>query len=152
MATQDIRDLIAARLKGSSVEEAITIQALNDMLDEIDAAAGGGSTVAWDDVTDKPEVIAAGTTPAEARAAIGAGTSDLTIGTTSTTAKAGDYQPAWGDVTNKPSTFPATPASVVAAVSAKTEVAALTAIADPSIATAEDVANAVNSVIAALQA
>lgn len=38
------------------------------------------------------------------------------------------------------------------AVASKTQVAALTPIADPSTATAEDVANAVNAVIAALQA
>lgn len=44
-------------------------------------------------------------------------------------------------------------ASVAAAeVSAKAEVVALTPIADPSTATAEDVANAVNAIIAALQA
>lgn len=40
-----------------------------------------------------------------ARTAIGAGTSNLALGTTSTTAKAGDYAPAWTDVTGKPSTF-----------------------------------------------
>lgn len=41
-----------------------------------------------------------------ARTAIGAGTSNLAIGTTATTAKAGNYVPAWGDVTGKPATFP----------------------------------------------
>src|SRR5690606_36712862 len=40
-----------------------------------------------------------------ARSAIGAGTSNLAIGTTSTTAKAGDYVPAYSEVTGKPSTF-----------------------------------------------
>lgn len=42
---------------------------------------------------------------AAARTAIGAGTSDLIIGTTSTTAKAGDYVPSWSEITSKPSTF-----------------------------------------------
>lgn len=44
---------------------------------------------------------------AAARSAIGAGTgsSNLIIGTTSTTAKAGDYVPAWSEITSKPSTF-----------------------------------------------
>jgi len=37
-------------------------------------------------------------------------------------------------------------------VSSKAEVVALTPIADPATATAEDVANAVNAIIAALQA
>lgn len=45
------------------------------------------------------------TNASAARTAIGAGTSNLTIGTTSSTAKAGDYQPAWSEVTDKPSTF-----------------------------------------------
>lgn len=40
-----------------------------------------------------------------ARNAIGAGTSNLAIGTTATTAKVGNYTPAWGDVTGKPTTF-----------------------------------------------
>ena len=70
---------------------------------------------------------------AEARTAIGAGTSNLALGTTSTTAKAGDYD-------------------AEAVIANKTEVAALTAIADTSTATAEDVAVAVNQIIAALQA
>lgn len=39
---------------------------------------------------------------AAARTAIGAGTSNLAIGTTASTAKAGNYAPAWGDVTGKP--------------------------------------------------
>ena len=46
------------------------------------------------------------TTAAEARSAIGAGTSDLAIGTTASTAKAGNYQPTWAQVTGKPGTFP----------------------------------------------
>lgn len=37
-----------------------------------------------------------------ARSAIGAGTSNLTLGTTASTALAGNYKPAWGDVTGKP--------------------------------------------------
>lgn len=44
-------------------------------------------------IANKPAVIAAGADQASARAAIGAGTSNLAIGTTSGTAKAGDYQP-----------------------------------------------------------
>lgn len=44
----------------------------------------GGGSVAWDNITGKPAVIAA------ARTAIGAGTSSLVIGTTASTAMAGD--------------------------------------------------------------
>lgn len=54
---------------------------------------------------------------AAARTAIGAGTSSLAIGTTATTAKAGNYQPTWGQVSGKPglmteaTSAPATPES-----------------------------------------
>lgn len=53
---------------------------------------------------------------------------------------AGGGSVAWDDVSGKPSTFPASPASVEAAVAAKTEIAAL----DSESTTAE--------VVAALQA
>ena len=43
---------------------------------------------------------------AAARTLLGAGTSNLALGTTSTTAKAGDWVPSWTDVTGKPATFP----------------------------------------------
>lgn len=63
--------------------------------------------VTWDSITGKPAVIASGTTQATARQSIGAGTgnSNLAIGTTATTAKAGNYQPTWEQVTGKPTTF-----------------------------------------------
>lgn len=47
-------------------------------------------SVGWGEVTGKPAVIAAGATQEAARTAIGAGTSNLAIGTTSTTAMAGN--------------------------------------------------------------
>ncbi|MFZ2544446.1 MAG: hypothetical protein WAW80_00510, partial [Candidatus Saccharimonadales bacterium] len=52
----------------------------------------------WTTLSGKPAVIAAGADQATARAVIGAGTSNLTIGTTSSTAKAGDYTPTKADV------------------------------------------------------
>ncbi|MFZ2544498.1 MAG: hypothetical protein WAW80_00805, partial [Candidatus Saccharimonadales bacterium] len=52
----------------------------------------------WTTLSGKPAVIAAGADQASARATIGAGTSSLTIGTTSSTAKAGDYTPTKADV------------------------------------------------------
>lgn len=42
---------------------------------------------------------------AAARAAIGAGTSNLAIGTTSNTAKAGDYVPVWTEIASRPTSF-----------------------------------------------
>ena len=54
---------------------------------------GGAASVAWGDVTGKPAVIGAGADAAAARAAIGAGTgnSNLAIGTTASTAAAGNH-------------------------------------------------------------
>jgi hypothetical protein len=52
----------------------------------------------WNTITNKPAVIAAGADQASARTAIGAGTSNLVIGTSNTTAKAGDYAPTKSDV------------------------------------------------------
>lgn len=49
-----------------------------------------GGSVAWGNITGKPAVIAAGANATEARTAIGAGTSSLVIGTTASTAMAGD--------------------------------------------------------------
>lgn len=56
-------------------------------------SSGGGGEVstAWGDITDKPSVIAAGETAAAARTAIGAGTSNLQLGTTASTAAAGNH-------------------------------------------------------------
>lgn len=47
-------------------------------------------SVGWEEVTGKPAVIAAGANQAAARTAIGAGTSNLAIGTTASTAMAGN--------------------------------------------------------------
>ena len=60
---------------------------------------GAISSVTWTGITGKPAVIAAGATQADARAAIGAGTSSLAIGTTGITAKVGDYTPSSGEIT-----------------------------------------------------
>lgn len=58
------------------------------MMGTVTASSGG--SVVWDDITGKPAVIAAGTDATAARAAIGAGTSSLVIGTTASTAMAGN--------------------------------------------------------------
>lgn len=61
-----------------------------------------------DDITDATvtgKALMRAASAAAARTAIGAGTSNLALGTTSTTAKAGDYQPTWAQVTGKPTTF-----------------------------------------------
>ena len=60
---------------------------------------GPAGTTSWDGLTDKPAVIAAGATQSDARASIGAGTSNLALGSTSSTAKRGDYTPIYAEVT-----------------------------------------------------
>lgn len=71
----------------------------------------GGGVSSWDDLEDKPPVIAEGATEAEARAAIGAGVSNLTLGATSFTAKPGDYTPPIGDLPAGTTLTVATPAT-----------------------------------------
>lgn len=95
----------------------------------VDNLGGAGAT---------GKVVMKATNAEAARTAIGAGTSNITIGTTASTAKAGNYSP----TTNE----------VAASLKAKAEITALTEIADPAEATAEDVATAVNAIIAALKA
>lgn len=106
-------------------------------------------TVSWDDLTDKPTTFAP------------------TIGTTATTAKAGNYVPAWTEVTSKPTTFAPTigttattakagnytpsTAEVSTALKAKTQIAALVSpTADYADLTA--VTAAIKSIIDAIKA
>lgn len=74
-------------------------------------SGGGGVAATWDTLEGKPDFIAAGDTQAAARAAIGAGTSNLVIGTTATTAMAGDTPiPAastWSTLSGKPAVIAA---------------------------------------------
>lgn len=79
------------------------ITEVREVVDDVETVAGTAPT--WASVTGKPAVIAAGADASAARTAIGAGTSNLALGTTSTTAKAGDYAPTWAQVTGKPATF-----------------------------------------------
>lgn len=100
---------------------------------------GGGDIVAAD-ITDATavgrNVLKAADGPS-ARTAIGAGTSNLAIGTTAATAKAGNYAPTSAEVSN--------------ALKAKTQIAALTALATPASATTEEIATLLNAVVAALK-
>lgn len=81
----------AAQIKDGTIQES-----------QLDSAAQGKLNASgdWNSLSNKPTVIASGADQATARAAIGAGTSNLTLGTTSSTAKAGDYQPAAADITD----------------------------------------------------
>lgn len=67
------------------------------------AGRTGAVTLSTADVTDMTTVgknVAKATDAAAARTAIGAGTSSLVIGTSGTTAKAGDYQPAAANISD----------------------------------------------------
>lgn len=66
--------------------ETITAELLNNMEQGIEDASEP-QAVTWSEIADKPATFAP------------------TIGTTATTAKAGDYQPTWAQVSGKPTTF-----------------------------------------------
>lgn len=75
------------------------------------SAISGSEGATWNTIEGKPAVIAAGATAAAARSAIGAGTSNLTIGTTASTAMAGNTTiPAaatWANLSGKPAVIAA---------------------------------------------
>ena len=60
-------------------------------LGSIQGPPGDGSGATWDTLSGKPPFIAAGSSQATARSAIGAGTSNLTLGTTTSTAARGNH-------------------------------------------------------------
>lgn len=183
MAIEELKTVIEVIGKGEPHLE--FIEKLNANFEELAGGGGGGpTTVTWDDIEDKPAIIAAGATQTEARTAIGAGTSNLTIGTTGTTALAGNTAllalgttattAAAGNHTHGAATTSAagfmssadktkldgvatganvfTAANAVAAIKDKTQITALTPIADPATADLEAVATLLNAVVAALKA
>lgn len=77
--TNDIQSLGAPIIRNNTMIQ---------MMGTVTPSSSG--SVAWGDITGKPAVIAAGADAAKARTAIGAGTSSLVIGTTASTAMAGD--------------------------------------------------------------
>src|SRR5690349_8744213 len=70
----------STEIQNGSIQEAQLSSAVQTKLNSV------GGTPDWDDVTNKPTVIAAGVDQAAARTVIGAGTSNLALGTTSSTA------------------------------------------------------------------
>ena len=113
-----------------------------DPFSELPESGGGIGSVAWADITGKPAVIGAGATQAAARSAIGAGTSSLALGTTSSTAKVGDYQPSWAQVTGKPAVIAAgaDQAAARAAIGAAPSGAYVTVVEVPASADASGAA------------
>lgn len=72
--------------------------ARQDYLLKLEIEQGDGVEVDWEDIQNKPAVLAGGDTQEEARDAIGAGTSNLEIGDTASTAKRGDWTPSSEDL------------------------------------------------------
>lgn len=98
---KSVRNSLGTLASLSTTEKGSLVGAIN----EIYAGISSGGTIVADAITDATEVgksVLRAVDAETARSAIGAGTSDLVIGTTATTAKAGDYTPAWGDVSGKP--------------------------------------------------
>lgn len=136
-----------------TIDEQYTMVAQLGLIEGIKAGAfqdggGTGGSVTAADITDATTVgrnVLTAADAAAARTAIGAGTSNLAVGTTASTAKAGNYTP--------------TSAEVATALKAKTQINALAAVslADATdAATTQALANAnkaaINAIIAALKA
>lgn len=89
--TANTMTITAAGGTGGGAVDSVNGQTGAVVLDAADVSALPDTYApSWSDVTSKPAVIASGADQPTARAAIGAGTSDLAIGTTSTTAMAGN--------------------------------------------------------------
>lgn len=87
-----------------AVFKEVWVQNAQGSYDKLTASGNDPVSVTWDDIEDKPATFAP------------------EIGTTATTAKAGDYQPTWAQVTGKPSTFaPAAHAATLVNVAAGTD-------------------------------
>ena len=83
---------------GGITKAMVGLGSVENTADFMKSVASAASTP-WLGITGKPSVIASGIDAAAARTSIGAGTSNLEIGTTASTAKAGNYAPAVADVT-----------------------------------------------------
>jgi len=158
---------------------------LGDIIQDLqEAEGGGGQSVTWADITSKPATFPPSThthtasqisdassvgrsvltaaDAAAARTAIGAGTSSLTIGTTASTAAAGNHThdaAAIASGTLDAARIPTLAQSKVTNLAtdlagkiAKSSIAGITAIADPSAADAPVVAAKFNELLAALKA
>lgn len=101
-----VRSSIGSLTSLSTTNKSSLVSAIN----EVYATVSSGGTILADAITDATTTgksVLRATDAAAARTAIGAGTSNLAIGTTASTAKAGNYVPAWADVTSKPAVIAA---------------------------------------------
>lgn len=101
-----VRTSVGSLTSLSTTNKTSLVAAIN----EVAATVASGGTILADAITDATTIgknVLRATDAAAARTAIGAGTSNLAIGTTASTAKAGNYTPAWADVTGKPAVIAA---------------------------------------------
>lgn len=98
-----IRNVTGALANLTTTDKTNLVAAIN----EVQAEVGSGGTIDADSITDATTVGKALIRAADAaagRSAIGAGTSNLALGTTSSTAKAGDYQPTAANISDATAT------------------------------------------------
>lgn len=101
-----VRATIGALTSLSTTEKGSLVGAINEVAATVDA----GGTITAAAITDSTVVgraVLKAVDAAAARTAIGAGTSNLALGTTASTAKAGNYAPSWTEVTAKPTVIAA---------------------------------------------
>lgn len=101
-----VRATIGALTSLSTTEKGSLVGAINEVAATVDA----GGTITAAAITDSTVVgraVLKAVDAAAARTAIGAGTSNLELGTTASTAKAGNYTPSWTEVTSKPTVIAA---------------------------------------------
>lgn len=118
---KSIRSTLGSLPSLSTGEKGTLVGAINELYAGLEA----GGTITADAITDATttgKAVLRASNTAAARDAIGAGTSNLALGTTSTTAKAGDYTPEWDEVASKPAVIASgdTQASARAAIGAGT--------------------------------
>lgn len=101
-----VRATLGSLTSLSTTEKGSLVGAINEVAATVEA--GGSITAAA--ITDSTVVgraVLKAVDADAARTAIGAGTSNLTLGTTASTAKAGNYAPSWTEVTAKPTVIAA---------------------------------------------
>ena len=103
---KSVRTSIGTLASLTTTEKGSLVGAVNELYAGI--AAGGTITAnAITDATATGKAVLKASDAAAARSVIGAGTSNLVVGTTSGTAKAGDYTPSWSEVSSKPAVIAA---------------------------------------------
>ena len=98
-AIKATRSQIGTLASLTTTEKSNLVAAINEVM----AAVGSGGSIDADSISDATTVgkaLIRAVDAAAARTAIGAGTSNLALGTTSSTAKAGDWKPAAADISD----------------------------------------------------